>query len=50
MSKQHLAKNLKMTSQKQSQLTNEILQGNLIKLIFKLSTPAILGMLLITGV
>ncbi|MEH2051216.1 MATE family efflux transporter [Nostoc sp.] len=37
-----------MTSQKQSQLTNEILQGNLIKLMFKLSTPAILGMLLIS--
>lgn len=37
-----------MTSQKQSQLTNEILQGNLIKLIFKLSIPAIVGMLLIS--
>lgn len=36
-----------MTSQKQSQITNEILEGNLIKLMFKLSTPGILGMLLI---
>jgi putative MATE family efflux protein len=36
-----------MTSQKQSQLTNEILNGNLVKLMFKLSTPGILGMLLI---
>lgn len=36
-----------MTSQKQSQLTNEILQGNLVKLMFKLSIPGILGMLLL---
>ncbi|RCJ40882.1 MATE family efflux transporter [Nostoc minutum NIES-26] len=36
-----------MTSQKQSQITNEILQGNLIKLMFKLSIPGILGMLFI---
>ncbi|AFZ17601.1 MATE family efflux transporter [Allocoleopsis franciscana] len=36
-----------MTSHKQSQLTNEILNGNLVKLMFKLSTPGILGMLLI---
>jgi len=38
-----------MTSQKQSQLTNEILQGNLIKLMFKLSTPGILGTLLLSS-
>jgi putative MATE family efflux protein len=36
-----------MTAQKQSQLTNEILQGNLIKLMFKLSFPGIFGMLLL---
>ncbi|MBD2344910.1 MATE family efflux transporter [Anabaena subtropica] len=36
-----------MTLQKKSQIKNEILQGNLIKLMFKLSTPGILGMLLI---
>ena len=36
-----------MTSQKQSQITDEILQGNLIKLMFKLSFPGIVGMLLI---
>ncbi len=34
-----------MTSQKQSQMTNEILQGNLIKLMFKLVIPGMLGML-----
>ena len=33
-------------TQKQSQVTNEILQGNLIKLMFKLSTPCILGTLM----
>ncbi|GAA6620725.1 MATE family efflux transporter [Scytonema sp. NUACC26] len=38
-----------MTFQKQSQLTNEILQGNLIKLMFKLSTPGILGTLLLSS-
>ncbi|MHC5729961.1 MAG: MATE family efflux transporter, partial [Nostoc sp.] len=37
-----------MTSQKQSQMTNEILQGNLIKLMFKLVIPGMLGML-VTG-
>ncbi|NWF58409.1 MAG: polysaccharide biosynthesis C-terminal domain-containing protein [Fischerella sp.] len=37
-----------MTSQKQSQITNEILQGNLIKLMFKLSTPSILGVLMLS--
>ncbi|MEH1940540.1 MAG: MATE family efflux transporter [Nostoc sp.] len=36
-----------MTAQKQSQLTNEILQGNLIKLMFKLSAPGIFGMLVL---
>ncbi|MCC5601593.1 MATE family efflux transporter [Nostoc favosum] len=36
-----------MTSQKQSQITNEILQGNLIKLMFKLSIPSILGILML---
>ncbi|MEM1173030.1 MAG: MATE family efflux transporter [Cyanobacteria bacterium P01_H01_bin.35] len=34
-----------MTSQKQSQITDEILQGNLIELMFKLSIPSILGVL-----
>lgn len=38
-----------MTSQKQSQVTNEILQGNLIKLMFKLSTPGILGTVLLSS-
>ncbi|GAB1540315.1 MATE family efflux transporter [Scytonema sp. NUACC21] len=38
-----------MTSQKQSQVTNEILQGNLLKLMFKLSTPGILGTLLLSS-
>lgn len=37
-----------MTSQKQSQVTNEILQGNLIKLMFKLSIPSTLGILMIS--
>ena len=36
-----------MTSQQQSQVTNEILKGNLIQLMLKLSIPGILGMLLI---
>lgn len=36
-----------MTSQTQSQITNEILQGNLIKLMFKLSVPSILGILML---
>jgi putative MATE family efflux protein len=35
-----------MALHKQSQITNEILQGNLIKLMFKLSTPCILGTLM----
>lgn len=37
-----------MASQKQSQITNEILQGNLIKLMFKLSIPSILGILMLS--
>lgn len=37
-----------MTSQKQSHITNEILQGNLIKLMFKLSIPSILGILMLS--
>ncbi|WP_414620785.1 MATE family efflux transporter [Calothrix sp. CCY 0018] len=37
-----------MTSQKQSQITNEILEGNLIKLMFKLSVPSILGILMLS--
>ncbi|PMB47862.1 MATE family efflux transporter, partial [Fischerella thermalis CCMEE 5205] len=37
-----------MTSQKQSQITNEILQGNLVKLMFKLSIPSILGILMLS--
>lgn len=37
-----------MTSQKQSQITNEILEGNLIKLMFKLSIPSILGILMLS--
>ncbi|MUG96479.1 MATE family efflux transporter [Scytonema sp. UIC 10036] len=37
-----------MTSPKQSQITNEILQGNLIKLMFKLSIPSILGVLMLS--
>ncbi|NMG06774.1 MATE family efflux transporter [Brasilonema sp. UFV-L1] len=37
-----------MTSQKQSQITEEILQGNLIKLMFKLSIPSILGILMLS--
>ncbi|MHC5720874.1 MAG: MATE family efflux transporter, partial [Nostoc sp.] len=36
-----------MTSQKQSQLTNEILQGNIVKLMFKLSIPSIAGKLIL---
>ena len=36
-----------MTSQKQSQITDEILQGNLIKLMFKLSIPSILGIMMV---
>lgn len=35
-----------MTSQLQSQVTNEILQGNLVKLMFKLSIPSTLGILM----
>ncbi|MDZ8262375.1 MATE family efflux transporter [Nostoc sp. ChiQUE01b] len=35
-----------MTAQKQSQITNEILQGNLVKLTFKLSIPSTLGVLI----
>jgi Na+-driven multidrug efflux pump len=37
-----------MISQKQSQITKEILQGNLIKLMFKLSIPSILGTLMLS--
>jgi putative MATE family efflux protein len=37
-----------MTSQQQSQITKEILQGNLIKLMFKLSIPSILGILMLS--
>lgn len=37
-----------MTSQQQSQITDEILQGNLIKLMFKLSIPSILGILVVS--
>jgi putative MATE family efflux protein len=37
-----------MTSQKQSQITNEILQGNLVKLMFKLSIPSTLGILMLS--
>jgi putative MATE family efflux protein len=37
-----------MISQKQSQITNEILQGNLIKLMFKLSVPSTLGILMLS--
>lgn len=37
-----------MTSQKQSQITKEILQDNLIKLMFKLSIPSILGVLMLS--
>ncbi|MCF2149895.1 MATE family efflux transporter [Desmonostoc muscorum LEGE 12446] len=37
-----------MTSQKQSQITNEILEGNLIKLMFKLSIPSTLGILMLS--
>jgi putative MATE family efflux protein len=37
-----------MTSQKQSQIASEILQGNLIKLMFKLSIPSILGILMLS--
>ena len=37
-----------MTAQKQSKITNEILQGNLIKLMFKLSIPSILGTLMVS--
>ncbi len=37
-----------MTLQKQSQITNEILQGNLIKLMLKLSIPSILGILMLS--
>lgn len=35
-----------MTAQKQSKITNEILQGNLVKLTFKLSIPSTLGVLM----
>lgn len=36
-----------MTAQKQSQVTNEILQGNLLQLMFKLSIPGIFGMFIV---
>lgn len=36
-----------MTSQEKSQITDEILQGNLIKLMFKLSISTILGILVL---
>ncbi|MDM9379467.1 MATE family efflux transporter [Chlorogloeopsis sp. ULAP01] len=35
-----------MTTQQQSQITNEILQGNLVRLAFKLSIPSTLGILM----
>lgn len=37
-----------MTSQKQSPIANEILQGNLVKLMFKLSIPSIMGILILS--
>ncbi|MFN6501596.1 MAG: MATE family efflux transporter [Nostoc sp. DedQUE01] len=37
-----------MISQKQSQITNEILDGNLVKLMFKLSIPSTLGILMLS--
>ncbi|WP_375506354.1 hypothetical protein [uncultured Nostoc sp.] len=37
-----------MTSKKQSQITNEILQGNLVKLMFKLSIFSTLGILMLS--
>ena len=37
-----------MTSKQQSRITDEILQGNLIKLMFKLSIPSILGVLVVS--
>ncbi len=37
-----------MTLQKQSQITNEILDGNLVKLMFKLSIPSTLGILMLS--
>ena len=37
-----------MSSQKQSQIADEILQGNLIKLMFKLSIPSILGIMMVS--
>ncbi|MHC5747837.1 MAG: MATE family efflux transporter [Nostoc sp.] len=37
-----------MTAQKESKITNEILKGNLIKLMFKLSIPSILGTLMVS--
>ncbi|MHC5762955.1 MATE family efflux transporter [Nostoc sp.] len=37
-----------MTTQKQSKITNEILKGNLIKLMFKLSIPSIMGTLMVS--
>ncbi|MFN6470948.1 MAG: MATE family efflux transporter [Nostoc sp. SerVER01] len=37
-----------MISQKQSQITNEILDGSLIKLMFKLSIPSTLGILMLS--
>ncbi|MEH2382470.1 MAG: MATE family efflux transporter [Nostoc sp.] len=36
-----------MTSQKQSQLTNQILHGNLVQLMFKLTAPSIAGSLVL---
>jgi len=46
LSQKQQADNLKMTPQPQSQVTNEILQGNLVKLTFKLSIPSTLGILI----
>ncbi|MFB2772386.1 MATE family efflux transporter [Pelatocladus sp. BLCC-F211] len=37
-----------MSSEKQYQITNEILDGNLIKLMFKLSIPSTLGVLMLS--
>lgn len=47
LNQQQQAENFNMTSQKQSQLTNEILHGNLFKLMFKLSIPSIAGKLIL---
>ncbi|BAZ70660.1 MATE efflux family protein (plasmid) [Fischerella sp. NIES-4106] len=38
----------KMTEYKQNQITNEILEGNLVRLMFKLSIPSTLGVLMLS--